>query len=739
MNCFILQMLSRQDTRPSNVLRIGSQNNQQTRVGMNTQNMAPQRTIQSRLRSVLQQASRLRALAARAQQAQQQRLSHSGNIRNSGSVSSANTVTNSPRLSLNMQRGGGISLNARLGGSNIHLSSRRNNDNLKQTAPRQIQRSIQRSQSDPTKQVSRDRLRTLINILRNSKAIQDQSHSNIFAHNDGHHGSHVIDQHGINGQVTHNHVDNGAIDHHSQNQQQSPSDRGMWNFISGQTQSAPSFQILPQGGQTTQNMGNEIQTFSSRTSGRNTNTGQSIIRPPGQQTAFGHQLGGNLDLQLKLNTNTGASRTVKLSRNSASNVLNTGDNISGNSQQNGLFGSGVTNSIKVLGMKTVTLPNGQKKMSVTLMSSHTGGRPVVVEALGKIVLSQEQMLDGRIRFIVKADPPAVDPAAEVEVEAEEMTTTTASPNPVTAPGNQGTARQILQTLIEHSPLIQQHNQHQQHQQLGQTQSTGASNQNVITLSSSGRGSMLIEGGGKQTVFGASQGYTPSKLIIMGPSVNSGNIQTGNTVDAPSNTHSQTSNTFTASENSNTQTSNNFASPRDPKTQTGNNFALASNSNTQTSNTFGTAGNSNFQPSNTFVIRNNQNQQSNNVLANKPVVNYITRSFNQPLPEATVHNAASGVANSHRNNGQVASPSASQIVSPNNSNASLTPTASGSSKQTSGSFIIVQGPSKSTTNPVQSTNKATAKTTLLDKTTVAPLVAQTTMEGMMTTAMMTEAP
>ncbi|CAC5370628.1 unnamed protein product [Mytilus coruscus] len=43
------------------------------------------------------------------------------------------------------------------------------------------------------------------------------------------------------------------------------------------------------------------------------------------------------------------------------------------------------------------------KMSVTLMSQATGGRPIVIEAHSNIVVSQEKMPNGTVQFIIKTD------------------------------------------------------------------------------------------------------------------------------------------------------------------------------------------------------------------------------------------------------------------------------------------------------------------------------------------------
>lgn len=77
---------------------------------------------------------------------------------------------------------------------------------------------------------------------------------------------------------------------------------------------------------------------------------------------------------------------------------------------------------------TTTGENGTfngTKMSVTLMSQATGGRPIVIEASNNIVVSQEKMPNGTVQFIIKTDtktstvPPTTTTAVSTMLPTEE--------------------------------------------------------------------------------------------------------------------------------------------------------------------------------------------------------------------------------------------------------------------------------------------------------------------------------
>ncbi|XP_069102465.1 mucin-17-like [Argopecten irradians] len=88
---------------------------------------------------------------------------------------------------------------------------------------------------------------------------------------------------------------------------------------------------------------------------------------------------------------------------------------------------------------------GKKKMSLTLSSGQAGGQPIVIEALGNIVLSQEKLPDGRVQFVIKADGPTTGPTVvtttakkttpkavvttATTMVTDALTTTTAMPTP----------------------------------------------------------------------------------------------------------------------------------------------------------------------------------------------------------------------------------------------------------------------------------------------------------------------
>lgn len=103
-----------------------------------------------------------------------------------------------------------------------------------------------------------------------------------------------------------------------------------------------------------------------------------------------------------------------------------------------------TNDPNVIVLKDISITNTSvegvngtvngTKMSITLMSQATGGRPIVIEANHNIVLSQEKMPNGTVQFIIKTDTKSTTPATttpvsttmpteEPELDGEETTTT----------------------------------------------------------------------------------------------------------------------------------------------------------------------------------------------------------------------------------------------------------------------------------------------------------------------------
>ncbi|XP_060082823.1 uncharacterized protein LOC132562110 [Ylistrum balloti] len=86
-----------------------------------------------------------------------------------------------------------------------------------------------------------------------------------------------------------------------------------------------------------------------------------------------------------------ATSGLKSSSNSPGNLIST-NNVSPQVLQIQKVHSGVTSG-------------GKKKMSLTLSSGQSGTQPIVIEALGNIILSQEKLPDGRVQFVIKADPP----------------------------------------------------------------------------------------------------------------------------------------------------------------------------------------------------------------------------------------------------------------------------------------------------------------------------------------------
>lgn len=123
-------------------------------------------------------------------------------------------------------------------------------------------------------------------------------------------------------------------------------------------------------------------------------------------------------------------QVVKSANNTAEvKIVNQGTGLTGKHDPNFIVLKDITITNKTDGT------NGTK-MSVTLMSQATGGRPIVIEANSNIVLSQEKMANGTVQFVVKTDTngttfgtttPAstVGPTEEQEIEAEETTTAAA--------------------------------------------------------------------------------------------------------------------------------------------------------------------------------------------------------------------------------------------------------------------------------------------------------------------------
>ncbi|XP_021340545.1 mucin-5AC-like [Mizuhopecten yessoensis] len=68
--------------------------------------------------------------------------------------------------------------------------------------------------------------------------------------------------------------------------------------------------------------------------------------------------------------------------------------------------------------------NGKKKMSLTLSSGKSGGQPIVIEALGNIILSQEKLPDGRVQFVIKTDTPTSVPTVKSTIPSTTATPTT---------------------------------------------------------------------------------------------------------------------------------------------------------------------------------------------------------------------------------------------------------------------------------------------------------------------------
>ncbi|XP_033725744.1 putative GPI-anchored protein pfl2 [Pecten maximus] len=136
-----------------------------------------------------------------------------------------------------------------------------------------------------------------------------------------------------------------------------------------------------------------------------------------------------------------ATSGLKIPSNSPSQVLSTN--------------KAPVHSLQIQKVHSGLTSGGKKKMSLTLSSGQSGGQPIVIEALGNIILSQEKLPDGRVQFVIKADGPTTGATVKATTKTTKPTTpaTTATTTVTMAPTTTTTAMPTPTSTIPTSTIF----------------------------------------------------------------------------------------------------------------------------------------------------------------------------------------------------------------------------------------------------------------------------------------------